>query len=618
MDSLRDIVNKKRIQPLKDFEIQDVVKKCFETSGRLEDDYSRRSKIHLYLVKGILEGMVNPDRLLVESIKFAKEIRDLILIGLALRNGANSNLYVELQSLGKAHILIYTAVYVMKNPIVKVNDRIGIRNNLLALLQLGGSSPNQLAFVEETKIDNPIDVDSALLSQFGIEQKKPKIQRLQVETVKDWFQKNECQNCDDVKYLLGGNRDLRKIIGTMIDNPDLVFGKEMAERLPPIDFVLASHAKQIISQFPRNKTNEVKVHGENQGLLSSIQMCNSQGYVHFLTLGLEPTYFTINRLCVLLNESIRKQDLVLSEVYSDMIFESVKHGSKMDLKQLTLISNVSNIISTSIIQLYGQPSWKKVCYNPMAGTIPQQTKELAFNLNVDPSQSKSEVCSKLRVLSESDSIALKEAAKERQRMRVSNSVSGISDFVSGSPKPAVCANNTSLQKDPFLYNDATMTFFRDSSDTVWCFTSDMYESLIESKTNPYKPSEPLPQPFIEQIESHLKIMKSLNISPSDPVSTDKAIDSLSEPDEISSKESIKTVNTFERLAKYNGIVNYEGIRKLTSQQLQNFLITFGMEQNYLSELDEEHRFITFCNAILAISTKDNIKSIFSNLTDFSK
>jgi hypothetical protein len=209
------------------------------------------------------------------------------------------------------------------------------------------------------------------------------------------------------------------------------------------------------------------------------------------------------------------------------------------------------------------------------------------------------LCGQLRSLSQSDPTSLKQAAVERQRLRLSSEIGNIADFVSGVPS-LTCHNKTALQKDPLEYGNATMAFYQDTDENVYCFTSDMYQSLIETSINPHRAGRiELPERFVDTLKSNLQILKRFGINPSKPVSIVEGIDALSENDSINSVETDYIINSIITTAKVPGI-NEATLRKITADQMIIILRSIDMEQPLLEELTSSHRFSTFCRAAYMI------------------
>ena len=80
-----------------------------------------------------------------------------------------------------------------------------------------------------------------------------------------------------------------------------------------------------------------------------------------------------------------------------------------------------------------------------------------------------------------------------------------------------------IVNNPYAYNDSRMAFYKDDNGELWCFTSDFFESMIQSKKNPYT-GKSLPQLFLETIKTQMNILKFLDLaSPRDNINTGQAV-----------------------------------------------------------------------------------------------
>ena len=219
---------------------------------------------------------------------------------------------------------------------------------------------------------------------------------------------------------------------------------------------------------------------------------------------------------------------------------------------------------------------------------------------------------------------LKQSAINRQQKRISSDVSLISNFINGEAPNLVCSN----MDDGFEYNDPTMAYYKDDKGNLWCFLSNMYESLIKSKINPSS-REPLPENFIYQLNSKLTILTNIGILPSLPKKISETIDELSKEDIISNIESNYIIDTIYKTGAIYGITE-ENFKKLSSLDMNNLLsfINMKLDDSILltftttttdnkvltsTVMTYNHILTTFCRAIY-FKCKNDVKyaSIFFN------
>ena len=460
------------------------------------------------------------------------------------------------------------------------------------------------------------------------------------KTVQEWLRSQGLPGFgEDVSTLLRGLRSpARHTLGCITDRPDII-----GDDIPPsLEDALAARATKVLQQYPVTKDSVVarQEFGEYRGIFQSVEGFNADAFTHFVDAGLAVTYFTINRLVLHLRAAFRDRDTTLTTEIQTMLQYAVSRGAAMDVEQLAIVNTTDEGLTQSLLTTYRVPQWRKVCATPalpgaasslasigaaptpaptsagvgagagsktgpgaLAAIVPDTLRTLAFTVGLDLTASKATLCSDLATISAADAASLKNAAILRQKARVGAGVSTISEFIAGSVPAVACANRTALQTDPFEYNDAYMTFYKDVHGQVWCFTSNMYESLLSTPVNPHT-SEPLPERFQAQLRAQLDILRRLGISPTTPVPIGSAIDALSTPDDVSSTESKFIADTIVQAAGVAGIDEAK-LRRLTPAQMNQALTTINMERSEITLVDAEkrpvltpeHRFITFARAV---------------------
>ncbi len=663
MNVLRSILDGKRVDALSQSETRLMVQECAASRTLVE-----RARQHLYVLKGLQRKIIAPDVLLPIAISEVKSTADLTMVALALRFGANRNLYLMTSSVGAAHIIVYTVVTLKglgrdTNLILSVIlvlmimgsqtispafDQSGrteektappggmapVDTNFLAGISEAFGSTPRLPLPTETpgrglvpSIAGPYrgELGSLTAAPSSPEELRTPVAPKALISVQDWLRSQGLPPfADDItKTLSGLKKEVRIALGTITDRPDvaIIASPGGVETLPNLEDVLAARATQIIKQYPTTKGMRIATQerGEYIGLVLSVEAMNSDAFIHFVDLGLAVTYFTINRLVLQLRSAFREGDTVMTTELQTMLQYAVDRGAFLDMEQLAIISTTDDALAQSILAVYRQPQWKKVCAGPSTAAVPDSLRTLAFTIGLDSGASKERLCASLLSLSEADVVSLKNAAILRQKARAGSEVSTISEFISGSVPSVSCSNKTVLQQDPFEYNDAYMTFYKDNGGQVWCFTSNMYESLLATPVNPYT-SEPLPERFQSQIRTHLDLLRRLGISPSNPMAVTTAIDSLSKPDDVSGTESAYIVDTILQSARVAGIDSAR-IQRLTPAQMNTVLATIGMDRAELTlkgadgryVMTPDHQFITFCRAAYhAIKLQPDQARIFFN------
>ena len=635
MNTLKNKLNGRNDEHIRPEEIQDLVSEI----NRLSTVISK-SKANLYLLRGLQRRLIHPDVLLSASIAECRTNAGLVPIALALRSGANKNLYLDTPSIGPAHVMVYT-VSTLRDagcPIQLINSV------CLVLIQMGartvspafdqGGNKVEIANRDGEQFDsgfiksiagNLLPRDASSPANLFTKSSVGAFGRVSTISVQEWFRSQGLSDYSSPEeVIMNLDKESRLIIGTICDNVKLAYPDGIAfepvatsthhtSLVPSFDDVLLNRALNVGKALPI--TSGLKISSEEHGENFAIGRCVDSGFTelfrHFLDQGLMVSYFTVTRICLLLKESYALKDLIFVEELQTMLLYAVSRGINLDLDQMSIISTTDDDIAQMILNEYRQPYWRKICTGPQNVEPTKALQSLSFALlgqNVGE-MTKASLCTQLHNLSQADPEALKHAAIERQRTRVSSIVASVQDFVGNKPV-VTCRNKTVMQTDPFAYNDAQMSFYADRQGAVWCFTSDMYEGLLSKPINPHTNQE-LPIPFQHQLRSQLELLKQLGISTTAaPMSVSEAVDSLNLDDEISNKNSQFIVETIIKTGVAIGISETK-LRSLGVDQMNAVLATIGMKQPYLPLLTQTHAFTVFCRAAyVAIRANSSISKTF--------
>jgi hypothetical protein len=635
MNTLKNKLNGKSDEPIRPEEIQDLVSEINRFSTVIS-----KSKANLYLLRGLQRRLIHPDVLLSASIAECRTNAGLVPIALALRSGANKNLYLNTPSIGPAHVMVYT-VSTLRDagcPIQLINSvclvliQMGARTVSPAFdqggnkVEIGNRDGEQFdtGFIKSIAV-NLLPREASSPANLFTKSSVGAFGRVSTISVQEWFRSQGLSDYSSPEeVIMNLDKESRLIIGTICDNVKLaypdgtVFESVVTPThptllVPSFDDVLLNRAVNVGKALPL--TPGLKISSEEHGENFAIGRCVDTGFTelfkHFLDQGLMVSYFTVTRICLLLKESFAMKDLIFVEELQTMLLYAVSRGINLDLDQMSLISTTNDDIAQMILNEYRQPYWRKICTGPQNVEPTKALQSLSFALlgqNVGE-MTKAALCTQLHNLSQADPEALKHAAVERQRTRVSSIVASVQDFVGNKPV-VTCRNKTVMQTDPFAYNDAQMSFYADRQGAVWCFTSDMYEGLVSRPINPHTNQE-LPIPFQHQLRSQLELLKQLGISTTAaPMSISEAVDNLNLDDDITNKNSQFIVETIIKTGVAIGISESK-LRSLGVDQMNAVLATIGMKQPYLPLLTPTHAFTVFCRAAyVAIRSNSNISKTF--------
>lgn len=570
MLALQELILENRVETLTDAQIYNLISE--KTSPELV----------ILLLGALNKEILDPDMLLIQSIRSARIEDDLILVGLALRFGADANIYVD-SDRGTIHILAYAYD--------SVNDKVdkSVMDIMIAILLTSGSS-----FV--MKVFDTNNVGQLMPSNQDLFNKN-----VVGVSVIQWLNTNYSDNIigeiapsynsktssTSSTSSLQISNSLRNKVGIYLDKPELIVRDELP--VTELHQIIKSHAVNVFILAIIGVPSNILV---KQNLLrSSVVNYNITSYRAILDKGIKPDYAFINDLMTRLNK-IKTASFTVGFIQIDaMLIENVKNGVEIDSNQLSYLSSIDSGSSERLEKTYATPHWKKVC-NVNSGKPDDELKLLALSLNIpDVSSDKCEICNYITDLSKNDPQQLKEAAIRRQELKVSAATLGASDYIESIDQPLkICRNRKILTKDPYDFNDVQLAYYVDSKDVNWCYTSDMYDNLLAGKKNPTT-GEQLPDNFIGQLKNKQRTLTSLGIETVNTTTFSEGVDKLTRQDKISDRVTNRELEIFKSTAQINGI-NSLRFKNMSQQQLQSILTQYGRSVN-LIPLTQEHAYVTF-------------------------
>ncbi len=210
---------------------------------------------------------------------------------------------------------------------------------------------------------------------------------------------------------------------------------------------------------------------------------------------------------------------VLRVELDSMILTAVKVGVYIDLYQ-TELRNVKGLIKA-----YEVPRWTKGC---------SSVRSLAYNVGLNIEQSSHELCRQLgKVIEhgiENDEALTISKLNVMKRERDKIILSTLNDSI------LPCNGVTSY---------ASLEYYVDKSEKIWCFKGDQFDSLVESKVNPN--DENLPQAFIRRLERRVKLLKEYDINYKVSISIEQAISDINRKDVISNDRTDRIVSEMKQV-----------------------------------------------------------------------
>lgn len=559
------------------------------------------AEFNLILDRALKSGAVEPDTCLLHLLPKVTTQEALIPVALCLRQGVDTNMYVNAPSLGTVHLLGYIHTLGLEEKLL---------DTLIIMLVFKGSRSSLPMFDKtagkvkpETKINvNAISVLDWIKDQ-GYESILPEIVLASPQ---------EIQELVDVPSA----QVLSVILEDQRISPEKYTPEEMS-------VAIKFFSNQLVEKIP---LPEETVLMDYKSLDDAVNAYNHEAFKILLSRGQVPSYLLVNKIILGMRDHKQAGKVLAVQALEHMLLDAVDVGVQLDVDQMSLLTALGRDVVEAVTKHYEEPYWKKVCRNQKGNKpLPEKLKHLAISLNIDP-DSHASVCEQVTKLSRSDKEALKEAARKRQQLRFSSEMSNMNEFLGEKAPTLTCRNASVLPESPFDYNDVNLAYYRDEQGAIWCFTSETFESLLETGVNPYNSAE-LPPTFKDQVAFQLETLKKLGIDAAHgelgiytsqvPQTFSAAIDSLSEKDKVSEKSSSKAVDKFLQLAAVYS-VSPETIKRLTKTKMESALAAAGYHLE-LHSLSTGHALVTLARLALFMNEVDqnSLSVFFDALNTFS-
>jgi len=500
--------------------------------------------------EALRRGHLNPNMALVQAIHQAKSRNSLLLVALALRYGANANMYVATPRIGALHILGH--VYVIVTQDLELADLITI------LLLLSGARSMMPAF----------DPSGGRIREGEIFHDKV---RIKSQTIRDWLLTNI--NTDNLVGKIEVNiaaalaPDVATQMGILLNDEDLLVQKPLVN--DEMDMVITAFADKLLVKELLPSRNQWIFNGLDYAVMEqSISTMNKFALEYLLAEGILPSYPLVNQILMAIATTSSQ---LIRDAYEEMLLLLIRNGITLDREQIALIGGREGAFMQELLKAYEEPYWKKSCHHK--GAIDERLRGLALGLSIDPTLEKPAVCNILREISAAEPDKLVASAVKRQQQRISSNLSLVSEYIDSNPPLLVCRNRTLLQDEPFEYSDLELATYRDEQEVVWCFTSDSFSDLLETGINPYS-QQKLPQKFLEELRLQMETLQRLGVNYSNPVPFAKALKHLQEADVIDNRITDKMVAALISLGALNGFTEKE-LRDLTPERLELALAQIG-------------------------------------------
>lgn len=532
-----------------------------------------------YIVQGMIDKKIQTTKILEMIVLVCKDSYGLSLTAICLRLGANPNVYIPIQGTGEVHII--GAISKNKD---HYDPRIFIL--LIAVLIHYGSNPGMPIFNQS----------QALL------QDKP----LSSQSVVDWYISNgygsEMAQLTNDKTFATLAPQLRKDMIILTDNGDLY--KSLVSQsgigsvtLEDMELAILAQSRNITTQFIFFNANNPSLYVLYDWVIKyyatsiPIELVKARCY---------PYYYQVNHIILKMQLCAKSGYQVLLLQLVSILKTLIIAGIDIDLYQFVMIKLISDSIAQIIAEAYQVPYWKKTCSSP-EGLPSNRLIQLANVLQYTGGDSKKEICSFIKTVSEADESKLIDSTVNRQKEKIAITNSSPTDFVSGRPT-GVCYNTQMSGDLIYQYADFDIASYRDQHGHIYCFTRDLYPNLLEKKINPYT-NEPLPATFLVDLSRQYTLVQSLGLS-GPPEALGVGLKRLVAPDEINNHLDEEIVARFNAEARRNMVPESALQKSALSPPITTTLLKNFGHNVVMDGLTPDHQYVTFVRTFMDDYQKD--------------
>ncbi len=552
-----------------------------------------------YLRLILRRKLVNPNFIMSSIIKWASPNHiALLLLGMVIREGANPNVYLTYPGKGNLHVLAWMSVArgqadSMYQYMATVLRLLGSNIYSPAVRFEGDSSDVDVRLLEQAFEDTGTDdayyyraglnvVDYVAQNGYVFEKTVTSF----LNSMEDEWLLDTLIATDDVARFNSVTSDDAtknewKYITSILENP-------VSLTRFIIDLSTAS-AENIASAMDVKKYPLLAdtINGESIPLFACTASCDRDLFNLFIRKGSSVKYSSINSI-ITFYKIFRGSEIKLYESCFHMLNDAVKIGADIDLYQFNFfVSSADYSDIEKIRESYQVPKWKKLCSvkkKAFSTEARPELRQIAFNLNLDYAMDDAKICSKLEQITQVGTEQYFESAVRRQEERVAIETEGPTSFLPAHTatggvdvvESAVgktrsrCSAKSMALKNPYAYNDARLAFYKDPKNgEVYCFTSDLFNSLIATKMNPHT-NEKLPQKFLATIKAQLATLKEIGVYETNQDVKDSLKEVYSRS-KIDNKKTDRQYNTvIEALSHYG--VSRERFESLRSETLKDTIL----------------------------------------------
>jgi hypothetical protein len=444
---------------------------------------------------------INPNLELISAIDEGKDKKDLVRVAYAIRYGADSNLYVDADGIGRNfHILGYAYA------VGKYQSKEYL-NTLILLFLVGGSSLMKSAFRHQKTTISEKDL-----------------------SIGEWLESDGyflARQYMENGYKRVVSSEAVDFAATLLDIPGMV-------KNPKSELIAKTVGEKMLSKY---KISKKMIFWDSEDMVFSVKYFNFPLFYHLIKNGVIPTYPMVNN--ILVRARVYKQNENKNEFYVllDMIKSMLKSGVELDHEQMGLLNNLDEKSFKEAEKVGNDPYWEKVCSrNNVDQKIPPRLKRTSRILGIKETNLR-DTCKVFKDASLTNTDEkrkeLKQSLLKGRDEEFQSKLKYPNEMVGDLKQKFECANRYQLpEKTHTEYSDLHISSYRSGNGNVWCFTSEYYPSLLEEKINVHNREE-LSKEFLKEIEFKMDILKELGFSIKEkPPTISETVDDIWEDDKM--------------------------------------------------------------------------------------
>lgn len=510
------------------------------------NDHDEIKSTRISLFENMIKtNMIDVNDALPIIVKKMKSISDIGMIVICLKNNVDRNIYVNAESLGPAHILLYAYNHHSEK----------LFEMFYIIMVLSGAEVTLPAY---KKIDN--QDGTSFYKKDKSKKSKENESLIKIESIYDWLKQKENFNLpafpteliEHVKH-----KNDKSIYGVYLDTSQ--FGKWQPN---DIQYML----------FSRNsKWKNVDTFNKDDGSLYlkiAINATFLDLVVNMLDSGLRPNYVDFS-FWISHYKNIRKvhnTEYLINQI-EQMFIQVIKRGFKIDLYYLDEIGSINPELRVTLYEEYQKPLYTKVCSNINDPFIPDEIKAVSVYLGIPDGIDKSRFCSSIESITQADYESLIRANRKRSTEAISSKINLLSDFINHTHFDG-CTNISSFEENPLNYPIDLLAYYKDNDNQTWCFLSNDFESLLRNKVNPTTKAN-LPGEFLNRLGQQRDLLEYFDIPLTNPKTINKIISEIKKDDIISNKESDEIINRVGLILESNGYSEQFIVKKMKIRDIVN-------------------------------------------------